>query len=38
LPGNLNFAYRDRLNTLSTEVPLDSWHLMRGDSDADANF
>ena len=38
LPGNLNFAYRDRLNTLSTEVPLDSWHLMRGDSDAASNF
>ncbi len=38
IPGSLNFAYYDRAGILSPEVDLDSWHLMRGDSDADANL
>ena len=38
IPGSLNFAYYDRTGIVSPEVDLDSWHLMRGDSDADANL
>jgi hypothetical protein len=38
MPGNLNFAYLDRMKSLEPDIFLDSWHLMRGDSDADANF
>jgi len=38
IPGNLNFAYFDGKNHLRSDASLDSWHLMRGDSDADANF
>ena len=37
-PGNLNFAYLDTKNNLPSHSSLDMWHLMRGDSDADANF
>jgi hypothetical protein len=38
IPGNLNFAYFDKLKWVQSDIPLSSWHLMRGDSDADANF
>lgn len=38
LPGNLHFAYYDRKGCISPHLELSSWHLMRGDSDADANF
>ena len=37
MPGTLNAAFHDRTQTLGDDLPLDSWHLMRGDSDADAN-
>jgi hypothetical protein len=37
MPGTLNAAYHDRTGALADNPPLDSWHLMRGDSDADAN-
>jgi hypothetical protein len=37
MPGTLNAAYHDRTGALADAPPLDSWHLMRGDSDADAN-
>jgi len=37
MPGTLNAAFRDRTGTIGAKPPLDSWHLMRGDSDADAN-
>jgi hypothetical protein len=35
--GTLNVAFHDRTATLGDNLPLDAWHLMRGDSDADAN-
>jgi hypothetical protein len=38
IPGNLNFAYHNRTNVPLQDIPLESWHLMRGDSDADQNF
>lgn len=38
IPGNLNFAYHNRTNTPLQDIPLEAWHLMRGDSDADQNF
>jgi hypothetical protein len=37
LPGTLNAAFHDRTRTMDEDLPLGSWHLMRGDSDADAN-
>ena len=33
----LNAAFHDRTGHLADNPPLESWHLMRGDSDADAN-
>ena len=38
IPGNLNFAYHARLAQVNADIPLDAWHLTRGDSDADQNF
>jgi hypothetical protein len=38
IPGNLNFAYHNRTSVPDQDIPLESWHLMRGDSDADQNF
>jgi len=38
MPGNLNFAYHDRTGSINKHVSLRAWHLMRGDSDAAANF
>ena len=38
MPGNLNFAYYDRHHVIPQDLPLTSWHLMRGDSDAAGNF
>ena len=38
IPGNLNVAYHNRTNLPLQNVPLEAWHLMRGDSDADQNF
>ena len=38
IPGNLNFACHNRTNVPLQDIPLESWHLMRGDSDADQNF
>lgn len=38
IPGNLNFAFHARESTSLSQVPLEQWHLMRGDSDADQNF
>ena len=38
IPGNLNFAYHNRTSVPVQDIPLESWHLMRGDSDADQNF
>lgn len=38
IPGNLNFAYHSRSSTEIGTIPLEAWHLMRGDSDADQNF
>ena len=38
IPGNLQFALHNRLNVPLQDIPLESWHLMRGDSDADQNF
>lgn len=35
--GTLNAAFHDRTCTMEEDLPLGSWHLMRGDSDADAN-
>ena len=35
--GTLNAAFHDRTGTIREDLPLESWHLMRGDSDADAN-
>jgi Acetyltransferase (GNAT) domain len=37
MPGTLNVAFHDRTQALADAPPLDAWHLMRGDSDADAN-
>jgi hypothetical protein len=37
MPGTLNAAFHDRTQALADWPPLDAWHLMRGDSDADAN-
>jgi hypothetical protein len=36
IPGTLNAAFHDRTRTIG-DLPLESWHLMRGDSDADAS-
>jgi hypothetical protein len=33
----LNAAFHDRTGALADNPPLEAWHLMRGDSDADAN-
>jgi hypothetical protein len=38
IPGNLNFALHNRTDSPIQDIPLDLWHLMRGDSDADQNF
>lgn len=38
IPGNLNFAFHNRTKSQIQDLPLESWHLMRGDSDADQNF
>ena len=38
IPGNLNFTYHSRTATPLDQISLESWHLMRGDSDADQNF
>jgi hypothetical protein len=38
IPGNLNFVYYDRLKVIDESIGLESWHLMRGDCDADGNF
>ena len=35
--GTLHVAVHDRTGGLRSDVPLEAWHLMRGDSDADAN-
>jgi len=37
MPATLNVAFHDRTGTIGENLPLDSWHLMRSDSDADAN-
>jgi hypothetical protein len=37
IPGTLNAAFHDRSGVMGEGLPLESWHLMRGDSDADAN-
>jgi len=37
MPGTLNAAFHDRTGALAANPPLESWHLMRGDSDADDN-
>jgi Acetyltransferase (GNAT) domain len=37
IPGTLNAAFHDRMRVLGEDLPLEAWHLMRGDSDADAN-
>jgi hypothetical protein len=36
-PGTLNAAFHDCTGAIGGNVGLESWHLMRGDSDADAN-
>ena len=38
IPGNLNFAISDRHAIVPHDLPLSSYHLMRGDSDAADNF
>lgn len=38
IAGNLNFACRDSKGSIGQTPELASWHLMRGDSDADQNF
>jgi hypothetical protein len=38
IPGNLNFALHNCTSVPVGDIPLDAWHLMRGDSDADQNF
>jgi hypothetical protein len=35
--GTLHVAFHDQTGSLMPNIPLDAWHLMRGDSDADAN-
>lgn len=35
--GTLHVAYHDRMGGIGVEIPLESWHVMRGDADADAN-
>jgi hypothetical protein len=35
--GTLHVAYHDRTATIGADVPLDAWHVMRGDSDAAQN-
>src|SRR5262249_24450163 len=35
--GTLNVAFHDRTGAIGPSVTIESWHLMRGDSDADAN-
>jgi hypothetical protein len=37
MAGTLNAAFHDRTGALADAPPLSAWHLMRGDSDADAN-
>jgi hypothetical protein len=37
IPGTLHAAFHDRSGAAGLDAPLDAWHLMRGDSDADAN-
>jgi hypothetical protein len=37
IPGTLNAAFHDRTAAMGEHLPLEAWHLMRGDSDADAN-
>jgi hypothetical protein len=37
IPGTLHAAVYDRTGAIAEMPALDSWHLMRGDSDADAN-
>jgi hypothetical protein len=37
MAGTLNAAFHDRTGALADAPPLPAWHLMRGDSDADAN-
>src|SRR6185436_14520358 len=37
MAGTLNAGVHDRTGALADLPPLDAWHLMRGDSDADAN-
>jgi len=37
IPGTLHAAFHDRTSTIGERLPFESWHLMRGDSDADAN-
>lgn len=38
IPGNLNFVVYDKSGILNPILQLESWHLMRGDCDADGNF
>jgi len=38
LPGSLHFAYYAKTPEMQENVCLASWHLMRGDSDADQNL
>jgi len=38
VPGNLHFAYYTKTGKFHENLCLASWHLMRGDSDADQNF
>jgi hypothetical protein len=38
MPGTLQFAYYDKAKVFDSDLPITSWHLMRGDSDADSNF
>ncbi len=38
ISGNLNFAFHGSFIEPFGELNLSEWHLMRGDSDADANF
>jgi len=35
--GTLHVAYHDRTGRITADARLDSWHVMRGDSDADEN-
>lgn len=37
IAGTLNAAFHDRSHMIDTTIPLAAWHLMRGDSDADAS-